>query len=233
MADEKVIKNPNRGKNIHEASDYQPEYIRLDKEPVFQNVKPHEGQYFNPPKSNLGGRGRPPVAQTVKPSGRPIVPVHELSDVVSPDSLKASLPAVKASSVAKLAVGHNKTWSDSISDDDPILIQEFSYDEVQSPPSMYSNLEEVVEAPKENVVITQLKVISKVSNKFESIKDLQQGDYAIIIDGKLIKKFTNVKEAEIFIENILFDGVSDVNADDIFLIKRFALKVGVLAVEKE
>ncbi len=120
----------------------------------------------------------------------------------------------------KVSVGQNANWFDAEEKQEPIL-----YEEVSDPPEQ-SSFE--VSEDEENVAAE-----AQMEEKSEK---LSPGEYGILVKDVLIAKTSSLSKAEEIIDKILFgqaEQFSDINFDDdIMLIRRIPLKIGVLAIDR-
>lgn len=135
--------------------------------------------------------------------------VSEQTPVQPPKVKRASAVESSVPQHTKISVGQSRNWFE----EDPSTSEEILYEEIADPPESEEAEESVEESVTEQV--------------------LDSGEYGVLVKGFVVMKTFVLKEAEAMIEKILFDQVpefSKVSIDDISLIMRLPLKVGVLAV---
>lgn len=198
------FKNPNRKpSSAAKHSKYVPEWIRLGKEPHY---------YENNPNDALLSKGR--KRTLVQPQQG--YKNQETHLVVKGTSEKTSLPKK-----TNVAVGQNKNWFEGTpEEEEKVGSEKINYDSIAVPNDSHSDhLED-----EEDVVSDE---------EHNEPNGIQPGEYGVIVQGVIIFQTSILSEAEAMIERILFDQLpefSKIGVNDIVLIKRLPLKVGVLAV---
>ncbi|HLG28321.1 MAG TPA: hypothetical protein VI423_11090 [Paenisporosarcina sp.] len=189
-----------------------------------RKVGPVERQVYVPEWVRLG---REPIVQETNPRDFTMVgskknppqrSLSTLSEAQAPIQLPNKAMAHVVSTPpqqTKVTVGMSKNWFDA--SDNHEVTDEILYDEVPDPP---------IEAEVDDQ--------DKPSEHLQLIGGIEAGSYGIIVRGVLAAKADSAKEAEAIVESILFDGLpnfSGVLLEDIIVMKRIPLKVGVLTVE--
>lgn len=212
MSDD-VIKNPNRklGQPVVRSSKYIPEWQRLGKEPMIYETNPNDVMV-------LGGKKKTPMkTSNLKPSTQ--APGQEHAPVLPPKT-KRPETEIQPPQQAKVSIGQNGNWFDVEEDKQPPI----AYDEIPDPPK--SDFEVSDEESDEE---------SEEDDKSDSTEMLKPGEYGILVKNTFVAKTSSLSEAEVILEKILFDELpafSKVTMDDIMLIHRLTLKVGVLALSE-
>lgn len=209
-----IIKNKNRviGKIPVQKSKYVPEWQRLGKEPVIYEANPSDAMFLNNKKrapvktQSPGTTFAPKTKQQIQ-----MAPGQEHAPVQPPKTRKPQVIEGPPQQT-KVSSGQNTNWFGS-HEDNPN--EDISYDEIQTPPDF------------------------EVSEEDESVESdeqiLKPGEYGVLVKDTFVLKTHSLSDAEAMVEKILFDELpafSKVTIDDIILIRRLSLKVGVLAVSE-
>lgn len=181
MADDKIIKNPNRKNGPPDKKAYVPEWVRLEREPLVNKVNPNDFLMESKRK-------------------RKVIP---------------------APTQTKVSVGLKENWFDAA--EDPKVSEEILYDDVPDPPS--EEFEEEVSEPE----------LESAEFNPEPVKSpLKPGEYGLFVKGVFVVKTTSAEEIKEAIETIIFDNLpnfSGISLEDITLVKRIDLKVGIIGLE--
>lgn len=214
--DDKVRKNPNRrvpGPVVK--SNYVPEWQRYGYEPIGFQVGTDD---FNMHQKRT--RQEDPEQQNGSPTD--MAPIPEYIPIQPPNTMRDRATNAPESAPKKVSVGTHKNWFEAHIDPqatDPIL-----YEEIPDPPEV-EELEVEDEMPEQQEQQEQ--------NEHQDLSDIEPGYYAIFVKGDLIYSSQSSTDIEKVIEDILFDQQETANSvtlDDIILVKRISLKVGVLAM---
>lgn len=217
-----VIKNPNRKpeqSTTVRSSKYVPEWQRLGKEPMIYEANPSDAMFLG---NNNKKRSQkvPPPAQPSKPAQVQQAPGQEHA-FVQPPKTKRPVAEVQPPQQAKVSVGQNGNWFDAEEErQEPI-----PYEDVPDPPGQPAFEVSEEDEPEEAAPV----------EKAEDSEKLAPGEYGILVKDVLIAKTPSLSKAEGIIDKILFEQIeqfSDVTFDDVMLIRRLPLKVGVLAVDR-
>lgn len=212
MADDKIIRNPNRFREQKPTiSKYVPEWQKYGLEPIVSKVNPEDfNMQQRRPRPDDTDEDRVPVEMAPIPEYVPIQPPNTVRE--KPQDLPPE------TSPHKVSVGVHKNWFEIHSGTE--TNDEVLYDEIPSPPEMSDEQFEVSDdVPTE-------------SSDEPTLADVEPTHYALFVKGALIYSSQLIGEIEKIIEEILFDqeSLGNLTLDDIVLVKRIPLKVGVLAV---
>ncbi len=218
---DKVIKNPNREKKHQERpTKYIPNWMQMGIDPVVHDVS-------NDFKI---------AAMKKKPKLSP-VPVAEHIPV-QPPLTQVAISSQKDSNQipnqTRVNVGLNKNWFEDSSSNEEIL-----FDEIPDPPLPESDSFVDDALPEFDVPDLESEDASGLEledfgNGTEDNEQVQPGEYCLLVRGNLVAKSLFKEEVEEIIEKILFDqayGLTNVTIEDIVLMKRIPLRVGILAME--
>lgn len=215
-----VIKNPNRkpeNSTVVRHSKYVPEWQRLGKEPMIYEANPSDAMFLGNNNKKRSPKV-PPPAQPTKPQQAP----GQEHAFVQPPKTKRPAAETQPPQQTKVSVGQNGNWFDVEEEkQEPI-----AYEEIPDPPGQPAfevSEEETEDAPQEKV------------EESEDSEKLLPGEYGVLIKDVLIAKTSSLSKAEGVIDKILFEQLeqfADVTFDDIMLIRRLPLKMGVLAVDR-
>lgn len=211
-----VIKNPNRktGQPAVKPSKYVPEWQRLGKEPVIYEANPSDAMFLNNNKKRAPVKTQSP---NTNPTSKVQAPGQEHAPV-SPPKTKKPEPEATPPQQTKVSVGQNVNWFDVEKENQSDIL----YDEIPDPPDSAFEVSDESDEPD-------------APDQGSEDEALNPGDYGVFVKGELVYKTASLREAESFVEKVLFDEVPDfskVTIDDIMLIRRLALKIGVLAVSE-
>ena len=222
MPDE-VIKNPNRKTEqiAVKPSKYVPEWQRLGKEPVVFEPNPSDAMF-------LGNKKKTPKAPVVNSSAAPKMPQQapgqEHAPVSPPRTRKQEVESPPQQT--KVSVGRNSNWFGTTENGAQLTDKQpdIPYDSVEVPDLEVSS----------DSGATEEETLQTTASSDE--EHLLPGEYGILIKDVLIAKTSSLTKAEGLIEKLLFQEVSEfpnVTFDDVMLIHRLPLKIGVLAVQSE
>ena len=185
MADD-VIKNPARKTSHATREPYTPEYVRLGRDPVVNEV--NKGDFMIGRKA----KKRYSLTETSEPSSMGPLPRSQ-------SETKKTDEAVR--------------WFDESEDNADI-----PYDEIELPPEVKNLAEDEVQETDEEDV---------------SLNGMLPGEYCVFVCGALISSCMTREEAELLIQQVLCEDYDshEVTINDIMLLKRLPIKVGVLSVE--
>lgn len=200
--DNKIIKNPKR--NV-EATERPPRPARHIPEWVKYGKEPNIFDVSN--KDFVVEKGR-------KQRGRNSSIVHqapypEHAPVQPPITNKINAGRRPLQPQTKLSVGANSNWFEQQDSDgnEPIM-----YDEIPNPPDDGIEVEDS-------------------SDYKEERSELEPNEYGIFIKGVLVAWAFTSKEVEALMEKFIFDTNNEISVEDLIVLKRVEIKVGVLTVE--
>lgn len=206
------FKNPNRKRTSEtKHSKYVPEWMRLGKESQL---------YENNPNDALSSKGRKRILvqpQQDHKNQETHLLVKGVSEKTAPSTINQKNKVENLPQKTNVAIGQNKNWFEGTSEEEEKLGSEkIDYDSIAMPHESSVEDEEDV-----------------ISNEEHESGVIQPGEYGVVVQGAVIFQSFVLSEAEAMIERILFDQLpefSKIGVNDIVLIKRLPLKVGVLAV---
>lgn len=213
-----MIKNPNRKpeqSTTIKSSKYVPEWQRLGKEPMVYEANPSDAMFLG---NNKKRSQKVPTHQPVQSVQQAPGQEHTF---VQPPKTKLPVTENQPPQQAKVSVGQNSNWFDVEEEkQNPI-----SYDEISDPPG-----QAVFEVSEEETETTH------TVEKAEESENLASGEYGILVKDALVAKTSSLSKAEEIIEKILFEQIeqfSNVTFDDVMLVHRLPLKIGVLAIDRQ
>lgn len=230
--DEKIIKNPNR-KPPGEIQKYTPNWVKLGVEPVV---------YENPEKDFIMmGKKKSRPAQQPAMTAPPSSQLPNLSNLSNHAEIIMKTKSTTPTSAPAVGSDTTGTWLDNHGPES----EEIDYDDVSLPPleglSLTSLLEEVTPYDEEidesddvDSETSEDDTSKKSSDPFEDalfseISTLDPDEYVLFVKGSVVLVSKDSEEVEKLIDQLIFESSTEtITVNDLVLIKRVPLRVGVL-----
>ena len=130
-------------------------------------------------------------------------------------------PGTKSASDTIPYVGQ-QNWYDihlnKIEDEEKAGTEEIFAEDVPDVPDVPDDLQETSEE-------------KTILNQSSNLEDLSPGEYCLVVKGSVIASSDSKEGLEAILESLIFDNESEFDVNEIILLKRLPLKIGVLVLE--
>lgn len=226
----KVIRNPLRKKNPNERGSYLPEWARLGVSPteVFETSKEFQMMPKHKKKKKFAQQQAQPIAkQSSAPNqqiqGNVQVPHPKVHSKYDPnwfvkDGDSKLTKVFTAEEIADPVIPDDILRSKLLANEQEPFIVEVDEDDEEDDDDSSEESEEDIDEENDFTA--------------EALSELKPKEYALLVRGQVVFSTFDLAEMESTIEDISYDGLDgeQVKFEDISLIRRIPLKIGILAV---
>jgi len=214
----KVFKNPNRGKNHHIAVEkYEPEYIRLNKEPVIAPVSREEfrrpaPKFSVPPivKVNSGQNMEAGWMQVEEPVNSPKIPATVAQTQRRPHSGLKSEPTEQITHKFTNTFYNEPLESSAVPDFSSKMVENIRDEDIQLPPNEVSEFNDG-DSEDENLNFSNLNI----------------GEYVLIYNNDVLAS-GELEDITNLMEDVLTSEKYNVEPEHLVVLKKMNFRTGVL-----